>query len=352
MFQDEKYMRRCLHLAQFGQGHVAPNPMVGSVIVHNQTIIGEGFHQLYGGPHAEVNAITSVKDPGLLKKSTLYVNLEPCCHSGKTPPCTQLIIEKKIPRVVIGDEDPNPKVAGKGIRQLREAGIEVVDHVLSEDGQKLNKRFYTFHLEKRPYILLKWAQSADRLIDQKREERDGKKPIHFSNDYSQLWVHRMRANESAILVGTNTAILDNPQLTVRHWSGKNPLRVVIDRKGIIPPTSHLLDRTTPTLIYTDELHAPISDLYRVIPSHPDFLSHLLNDLYQQKILSLIVEGGSLLLTSFLQSGLWDETQVEVSPLLLKEGVQAPVCLGHLSNIKKCKQTIIFTYKNNVYPKKT
>lgn len=281
-------MYRCLQLAAYGKGLVAPNPLVGSVIVCEGKIIGEGYHHQYGGPHAEVNAINSVKDKSLLKHSTLYVNLEPCSHYGKTPPCSELIIQKYIPRVVIGMKDPFPEVSGRGIQMLKDAGIDVHVGVLEEESKELNKRFLLFHREKRPYIILKWAQSADGFIDKHRKPGDGQKPVKFSNEFTQILVHKLRAEEAAIMVGKRTEELDNPKLNVRYWSGKDPIIVRSD--------------STKTL--------------------PD----LMRELYEKNIQSLIVEGGAKLLNSFISAHLWDEARIETAEIELKEGVPAP-CLN-------------------------
>ena len=303
-----RYMRRCLQLATCGRGFVAPNPMVGAVIVHNDRIIGEGFHGEFGGPHAEVQAIASVKDKELLKNSTMYVNLEPCSHYGKTPPCVDLICEKQIPRVVIGQEDPFPEVCGKGIKKLRDAGIEVECGILEEECKELNKRYLTYTLQHRPYILLKWAQSADGFIDQLREEDDGKQPVKFSNAFTRMLVHKNRAEESAIMVGTRTLRLDKPALNVRYWKGKDPVRITVDSK---------------------------------LP-----LQQQIRSLYESNIQSLIVEGGAKLLHSFLKENLWDEIQMEVAAFSLKNGIAAPIPKGILQNVQKCENSMLFHYKNS------
>ncbi|MDR1699261.1 MAG: bifunctional diaminohydroxyphosphoribosylaminopyrimidine deaminase/5-amino-6-(5-phosphoribosylamino)uracil reductase RibD [Prevotellaceae bacterium] len=322
MIYDEKYMCRCLELAQKGMGNVAPNPMVGAVIVHNGHIIGEGYHRKYGEAHAEVNAIRAVKNQELLKKSTLYVNLEPCSHYGKTPPCAKLIIEKQIPRVVIGNIDPFPQVAGGGIKMLQESGVEVTTGVLEEKCTELNRRFFTFHREKRPYIILKWAQTSDGFIDKLRDPSE--KPAKISTEKTMLQVHKLRAQESAIMVGTNTALLDNPKLKIRHWYGNNPVRIAIDRNLKIPAHYHLLDGEVPTLIFTEKNALSTSNIqYIRIDFSQNIIPQILDELYKRKLLSLIVEGGRQLLQSFIDSGLYDEMQVEVSPVCFGEGVRAP-----------------------------
>lgn len=300
MAEDIKFMRRCLQLARCGEAGAPPNPMVGAVIVCDGRIIGEGYHRRCGGPHAEVNAINSVKERDLLSRSTIYVSLEPCAHYGKTPPCADLIIETGIRRVVIGCTDPFAKVNGLGIKKLQEAGCEVQVGVLEQECRELNRRFFTFHQEHRPWIILKWAQSEDGIMG-------GDDRITFSNALTQTLVHRMRARSGAILVGTNTALQDNPTLTTRLWPGPNPLRLTIDRNGILPPTLHLKDNSTPTVIYTHEN-----------------IEEILADLYVRGIQSLLVEGGAKLLQSFIDKGLWDEARIETAPFCLGEGVQAPI----------------------------
>lgn len=302
--QDILYMQRCIQLARCGREGAAPNPMVGAVIVCQGHIIGEGYHIRCGGPHAEVNAIRSVRDPEQLKQSTIYVSLEPCAHYGKTPPCADLIVEKQIPRVVVGCQDPFAKVNGLGIKKLRDAGIEVRVGVLEEECIRLNRRFMNFHCHHRPWVTLKWAQSADGYMD--KERTPNQSPACFSSPFTQVLVHRMRAQNMAIMVGTNTVLYDNPSLTNRLWPGNSPLRVTIDRHGRIPSTAHLLDESVPTVVYHDES-----------------LQEILGHLYQRGIQSLMVEGGARLLESFLQEGLWDEARVEESSCQLCQGVPAP-----------------------------
>lgn len=302
MNHELKYMYRCIQLAKCGETGAPPNPMVGAVVVCNGRIIGEGFHRRCGGPHAEVNAINSVTDKRLLSQSTIYVSLEPCAHYGKTPPCADLIIQSKIPRVVIGCADPFAKVNGLGIKKLQDAGCEVKVGVLESECLELNHKFFTFHQKHRPWIILKWAQSKDGFIG----ACDTTNRIQFSNALTQTLVHRLRARSGAILVGTRTAILDNPTLTTRYWAGANPLRLTIDRKGCLPENLHLLDGSTPTVIYTQES-----------------IEEILNDLYNRNIQSLIVEGGTCLLQSFIDAGLWDEARIETSPACIGQGTVAP-----------------------------
>ena len=319
--EDEKYMRRCLQLAANGLCRTAPNPMVGGVLVCDGKIVGEGYHARCGQAHAEVNAIRSVKDPSWLKRATLYVSLEPCSHYGKTPPCADLIIEKGIPRIVVGCQDPFAKVAGRGIQKLRDAGREVVVGVLEQECRALIRRFITFHTRKRPYITLKWAESADGYMDVKR---DGGTPVRLSSDLTAMLVHKKRAEHSAILVGTGTALLDNPSLTVREWYGPSPVRVVIDRRGVLPGTLHLFDGLVPTLVFTEEEKEGKNNVeYVKADFNRPLLPQLLAALHDRNLQSLLVEGGSDTLRSFLEAGLWDEAFVEESSLRLGDGVAAP-----------------------------
>jgi diaminohydroxyphosphoribosylaminopyrimidine deaminase/5-amino-6-(5-phosphoribosylamino)uracil reductase len=322
------YMRRCFQLAENGMGSVAPNPMVGAVIVCDGEIIGEGYHRRYGGPHAEVNGIASVQRPELLPRSTMYVNLEPCSHYGHTPPCSRLIIDKKIPRVVIANVDPNPLVSGRGMKMMREAGVEVSSGLLNEEGEWLNRRFFTFQREKRPYVYLKWAQSADGFLDKQREDNNDEPPVQISTEFTKTLVHKARTEESAIMVGTNTAIKDNPKLTARRWMGDNPVRVVIDRKLRIPSGYNLLDGTIPTLVYTEQNAADSENLtYIRINFAENLVRQILDDLFDRNILSLIVEGGQQLLNAFIRAGAWDEARVEIAPLWIGKGVKAPEIEG-------------------------
>ena len=318
----EKYIRRCIELASNGLCNAAPNPMVGAVIVHNGKIIGEGYHARYGEGHAEVNAIRSVKDESLLKESTIYVSLEPCSHYGKTPPCADLIISKGIPRVVVGCIDPFSQVSGRGIQKLRDAGIDVTVGVLEDECKNLIRRFVTFNTRKRPYITLKWAESADGFIDINRENGS---PVVMSTPITSMYVHKQRAEHKAILVGRKTALLDNPSLTTRNWYGANPLRLVIDRTLSLPSNLRLFDHTTPTLVFTEKEKAVEENLeYITLDFSKDILPQILTVLYERKIQSLLVEGGTTLLQSFIDTELWDETFVEHSAKVLGEGVKSPV----------------------------
>lgn len=325
MNNQEVYMKRALELAQKGFGSVAPNPMVGCVIVVDDKIIAEGYHRQYGQPHAEVNAINAVTDKEILKQSTLYVTLEPCSHFGKTPPCADLIIEHKIPTVVIGSLDPNVLVSGKGIEKLVNAGINVKSGIMEEECKKLNKRFFTFHKKKRPYIILKWAQTKDGFIDQERTEDSTQKALQISNKDSKKLLHKWRSEEQAIMVGTNTALLDNPQLTVREVEGNNPLRVTIDKWLRIPKTFHLFDKTTPTLVFTAINEPSVTNLEFIkIDFELPVIPQMMAELHKRNITSLLVEGGEQLLNSFIDSGYWDEARVFVSEQLINKGVKAPI----------------------------
>lgn len=318
---DKKYMRRCLQLASNAVCSAAPNPMVGAVIVCDGCIIGEGYHIRCGGPHAEVNAINSVKDKQLLQRSTIYVSLEPCSHYGKTPPCAELIIKMGIPRVVVGCMDPFPLVAGRGIKMLREAGVDVQVGVLEDECRSFLKKFITYNIEHRPYITLKWAESSDNFID---IERDGGSPFLLSSEISGMAAHKRRAESSAILVGRRTALLDNPSLTTRHWGGPSPVRMVIDREGTLPSELKLFDGSHKTVVFTcikDYPHKNIDVEY--ISRDADFIDTMLSRIYEMNLQSLLVEGGSSLLSSFIDKNLWDEIWVEKCPAVLGCGVKAP-----------------------------
>lgn len=322
--EDRMYMQRCLQLAANGRGTASPNPMVGSILVQGGEIIGEGWHLRAGEPHAEPNAIASVRDRARLKDATLYVNLEPCSHYGKTPPCVELIIREQIPRVVIGSLDPFPLVSGRGVACLREAGVEVVLGVEELACLELNKDFIGFHQKKRPRIVLKWAQTADGFIDWNRTPGDGQSPLSISNAYTQILTHKLRSESDAILVGTRTAILDNPSLNVRLWSGRNPLRIVLDRLEVVPPSANVFDGKQETLLFTEGQSRSKGMVQWV---HLDFDSNMLgvvmDELYRRNKLVLLVEGGTKIHESFIQEDLWDEIHVETSPLRIGVGVPAP-----------------------------
>ncbi len=342
---DEECMRRCLQLAEKGFGEVSPNPMVGAVIVCGDEVIGEGYHQKYGGPHAEVHAISSVSDESLLRKSTMYVSLEPCCHYGKTPPCADLIIEKGIPNVVICNRDPFPAVDGKGIEKLRAAGVNVQYGVLNEQGRWLNRRFFTYHEQKRPYVFLKWAMTHDGYVDRLRRS-SSESPLRISSDETLIEMHKFRAGESAILVGTNTALMDDPSLTVRYVQGKQPIRLLLDRELKVPQSAKLYDRTCMTYVITKQ--KPASSFPNVEYLECEFkgdgrvnLNSMLNVLYEKGIESLIVEGGKMFLQSFIDEELWDEVRIECNhSLLIGEGVKAPSFDVDSPNIRKYSYQIM------------
>lgn len=317
-------MSRCLQLAQYGVGYVAPNPMVGAVLVYDDRIIGEGYHHHFGEAHAEPNAINSVLYPELLKEATMYVSLEPCSHYGKTPPCADLIVNSGISRVVIGTLDPNPKVSGRGIEILRNAGIQVIVGVMEKECRELNKRFFIFQEQKRPYILLKWAQTQDGFIDRKRRDNT-ESPLQISNTITKQMTHKMRSENQAILMGVNTVLLDNPSLTVRDWTGKSPVRIAIDRQGRIPTNFNLIDGSVRTIIFTEILRKNEHNLEFVkINFDEHALPNILQNLFEQNIHSFMVEGGASILNIFIKAGLWDEANIEVSPLRIADGVKAPV----------------------------
>jgi diaminohydroxyphosphoribosylaminopyrimidine deaminase/5-amino-6-(5-phosphoribosylamino)uracil reductase len=322
----EKYMQRCLELAKKGLGTTYPNPLVGSVIVHKDQIIGEGWHQKAGLPHAEVNAINSVEDTSLLTKATLYVNLEPCSHHGKTPPCSDLIIEKGIKKVVIGTVDPFAKVAGRGIKKLLAAGCEVFVGVLEGECEYLNRRFFTFHQKKRPYIILKWAQTSDGFIAPEMQKE--RKPVWITGTESRQLVHKWRAEEEAILVGTNTVLKDNPKLDSRLWKGKNPIRVVLDRELKTPGDFHVLNGKTKTIVLCENPEKDKENLFfESVDFNDNIVEQICKILYRHHLQSLIVEGGSKTLQTFIDAGFWDEARVFTGEVIFKKGVQAPVFAG-------------------------
>jgi diaminohydroxyphosphoribosylaminopyrimidine deaminase/5-amino-6-(5-phosphoribosylamino)uracil reductase len=317
----EQYMRRCLQLAAMGAGKVAPNPMVGAVLVYRGRIIGEGYHQKYGEAHAEVNCISSVaeSDRNFISESTLYVSLEPCAHFGKTPPCADLIIKNKIPNIVIGCGDSFEAVAGKGIERLKVAGLNVLVGILEMECRDLNKRFFTFHEKKRPFIILKWAQSNNCKIG-------GAERILISNEFTNRQVHQWRSEEAAILVGTNTALKDNPALTTRLVPGYSPVRLVIDMGLKLPSSLQLLDGTVKTIVFNGSRHEDGGMVsYYEIAGTGSILKQILEALYQLQIQSVLVEGGAILLQSLINENLWDEARVITNTCLeIAEGINAPI----------------------------
>lgn len=341
MTSHEQYMRRALELAHLGCGSVSPNPMVGCVIVYRDTIIGEGWHKHYGQAHAEVNAINSVSDKSQLKDSTVYVTLEPCSHMGKTPPCADLLIEHQVKKVVVCTEDTNPFVNGKGIEKLKTAGIEVEVGVLKKEGRAVNKRFFRFVEKERPYIILKWAETADGFIA--RENHDSK---WISNEYSRQLVHKWRSEEDAILVGRNTVVHDNPQLNVRDWSGRNPVRLIIDRFLKLSDTFKVFDKTQPTLVYNVLKHEEHDNLALIRIDEQGFLWHLVKDLYKRKIQSIIIEGGAYTLHSFIDQGLWDEARIFKSPRKFDKGIPTSAIRGNLISTENVMGDILSIYNQS------
>lgn len=315
----ELFMQRTLELAKLGMSSVSPNPLVGCVIVHDNKIIGEGWHQQYGQPHAEVNAIASVADKSLLSHSTLYVNLEPCAHFGKTPPCTDLLIQHKIKRVIIANSDPNPLVNGNGIKKLTENNIDVTVGVLEHEGATLNKRFFTAQLKHRPYIILKWAQTADGFIAHKNLDSKW-----ISSELSRQLVHKWRSEEDAVLVGGRTVQHDNPQLNVRDWSGRNPIRIIFDRFLRLNENLHVFDKNQPTLCYNVLKHEEYANLVFIRVSENNFIQDVLHDMHQRKIQSVLVEGGTETFSLFLEKNLWDEARVFTSDRNFESGIAAPL----------------------------
>ncbi|SEM11814.1 diaminohydroxyphosphoribosylaminopyrimidine deaminase [Aquimarina amphilecti] len=344
----EKYIKRCIQIGKNALGNARPNPMVGCVIVHNNMIIGEGYTSPYGGNHAEVNAIRSVKDISLLKKSSLYVTLEPCSHFGKTPPCSDLIIRHKIPNVIIGTIDTHSKVSGKGIEKLKNAGCNVTLGILKDECRKHHKRFFTFHNKRRPYIILKWAQTADGFIaPEKTTERT---PVWITNSYSRQLVHKWRAEEQAILVGNKTVIKDNPKLTIRDWSGANPIRILIDLYDKIPKDSSILDKTVKTIVITanDYKEKNIQEFlkYEMINPENSVPKQICNILHNHEIQSVIIEGGSYTIQSFIAEKLWDEARVFTGINNFKKGIKAPILESKSVSEKKIIDDTLKIYHND------
>ena len=353
-------MHRCIELARLAGGSVAPNPLVGSVLVHENRIIGEGYHEYYGGPHAEVNCIHSVgeDDRPLISASVLYVSLEPCAHFGKTPPCSNLIISNNIKKVVIGCRDPFIEVNGKVIEKLLAAGIEVITGVMENECKLLNKRFFTFHMQHRPYIILKWAQTNNAKIAASSNER-----LYISNEYSYRVVHKWRSEEAAILVGTNTALVDDPELTNRYWTGDSPVRMVVDMELKLPSGLKIFnDDKSYTLVFNSKVHevpeSPIRKHSRgvgfyQVTTDVSLVQQIVHALYHLQIVSVLVEGGAQLLQSFLDEGLWDEARVITNRRLnVEDGVAAPVLSNHFlyqENKIMSDEVHYFANKNSVIP---
>ncbi len=358
MTKHEKYIHRCIELAKNGIGTARPNPSVGAVIVYNDKIIGEGFTSVYGDNHAEVNAIAAVKNKELLHKATIYVTLEPCAHFGKTPPCANLIVKHKIPNVVIGSIDTNSLVAGKGIAILKEAGCNVVVGVLDDECKEQHKRFFTVQNKKRPYIILKWAETQDGFIAP--ETKDEQKPVWISNNYSQQLVHKWRAEEHAILVGTTTVIADNPKLNVRSWFGNNPIRVVLDKSLRIPENLNVLDGSVKTIVICDQksFQSEVKNenfsnkkaSQQLIKECIDFSSRvaeqIIEVLQKHKIQSIIIEGGRQTLQTFIDANLWDEARFFVGENNFKVGVKGPKISGKIIEQKSINTDVLKIYKND------
>lgn len=369
MTTDERYMQRCIELARKGAGSVAPNPMVGAVLLHNNVIIGEGWHQRYGEAHAEVNCIRNAEANGfadLLARSTIYVSLEPCAHFGKTPPCSDLIIKHKIPKVVIGCRDPFKEVDGKGIEKLKAAGVEVIVDVLKNECIDLNIRFFTFHLQQRPYIILKWAQTKNGKIaaplNPRLNEEVGQVPggetlnsahqrLLISNEVTNRLVHQWRSEEASILVGTNTALLDDPQLTNRYWPGKQPIRLLLDKQLRLPNTLKLFSDGEKTIIFNSIRNSEEENIqYYQLPNYDDTIPALLNALYQLKLNSVIVEGGAQLLQSFIAAGLWEEARIITNQqLTVAEGLAAPQLANEVQVAEQQIGTDLIVFYNHTQP---
>jgi diaminohydroxyphosphoribosylaminopyrimidine deaminase/5-amino-6-(5-phosphoribosylamino)uracil reductase len=330
----EVYISRCVEIAKNGLGYTRPNPMVGAVIVHNNKIIGEGYTSAYGGPHAEVNAINSVENKSLLKTSTLYVTLEPCSHFGKTPPCSDLIIKNNIPNVVIGCIDDNKKVAGQGVKKLKNAGCNVIVGILEQECKTLHKRFFTFHNKKRPYIILKWAETNDGFIAPKTKQ--DQKPVWITNSYSRQLVHKWRAEEQAILVGTNTVLEDNPSLTTRNWTGKNPTRIVMDKHEKLSKNLSVFNNEAETILVSD----------KTIDFSKNIAQQICNLLFTNNINSVIIEGGAKTLQTFIDANLWDEARIFIGQSKFNKGVQPPKLKGKLISEEKIDTDILKIYNND------
>ena len=338
---DEFYIKRCIELAKKATGKTYPNPLVGSVIVHNGKIIGEGFHQKAGENHAEINAINSVENPELLPESTIYVSLEPCAHFGKTPPCSLKIKEIGFKKVVIGAMDSHDKVNGKGKKILMDAGIETISGILEDECRELNKRFFTYHEKKRPYIILKWAESNDGFIDKDF------KPTKISNELASQFVHQIRSEEHAILVGTQTALNDNPSLTTRLIEGRNPVRILIDFELKVPRDFKIYNHEAPTLVFNQEKDSEEENIKFIKISKENFLEELMQKLYENQIQSVLIEGGSKTLQTFIDANLWDETIIiKNENLTLENGTKAPEFKGNLDEEKEFRDNKILFFKNN------
>ncbi len=350
MVVNEVFMKRCLELAQMGKGNVAPNPMVGAVLVYDGRIIGEGWHRKYGEAHAEVNCIENVKteDRHLIPQSTMYVSLEPCAHHGKTPPCANRIVAESIKQVVVCNADPFEKVDGRGMQVLQDNHIETSIGLLEAEGKWLNRRFFCFHQNRRPYVILKWAQSSNGIF-----APYGNRRYQISNEASTRLVHKWRTEEAAIMVGTNTALADNPQLTSRYWEGRDPLRIVIDRSLVLPANLHLFDGSVDTWVVNDKKEECSNNLqYIQLDFDDNMLNNLMIRLYETNIQSVIIEGGAKLLNSIIEKGLWDEARVFTSPTSIEHGIAAPELINAYKafDADVATDTLeLFVNKNSLYP---
>lgn len=343
-------MLRCIQLGNNGLGSTRPNPMVGCVIVHDENVIGEGFTSPYGGPHAEVNAINSVSDKSLLEHATLYVSLEPCAHHGKTPPCSDLIVEHNISRVVIGVKDPHEKIAGRGIQKLKESGCEVEVGILEDECREHHKRFLTFHEKKRPYIILKWAESFDGFIAPDKSLRsNNSEPYWITNTKSRQLVHQWRSEEQAILVGTNTVLEDNPKLNVRDWQGISPMRIIIDNKLKISGDYHVLDGSVPTLVLTAKKDSNDHNKgieYRMLDFLKNLPEQICSLLYRECVTSVLIEGGAKTLQTFIDANLWDEARVFTGNNILKAGLKSPIVTARMTSEEKIIKDQLSIYRND------
>ncbi|MBN2520045.1 MAG: bifunctional diaminohydroxyphosphoribosylaminopyrimidine deaminase/5-amino-6-(5-phosphoribosylamino)uracil reductase RibD, partial [Bacteroidales bacterium] len=327
-------------------GNVAPNPMVGCVIVHQNKIIGEGYHKKIGESHAEVNAIQSVKDKSVLSESKLYVNLEPCSHVGKTPPCTDLILEYNIPEIIVGMIDPNKIVAGKGIEKLKNNGCIVKNGISENECINLNKQYLTFIEKKRPYIILKWAQTLDGFIDLERNQNSPIEPNWITDKTARILVHKWRSEEQAIMVGTNTVEKDNPDLTNRFWAGKSPLRIVIDKNLKLNRNYNIFNNTAQTIIYNQLKDKAEKNLNFIkINFNKNIIPQILNDLYNKNVQSVIIEGGRKLLLSFIDINIWDEARVFMGPKMFKQGIKAPLISGGRTYFDTIGNSKLIYYNN-------
>jgi len=345
--EHEKWMGRCLHLAALGATSAAPNPMVGAVLVLNGTILAEGWHRKAGGPHAEVECLRAFGDGPVPEGATMYVNLEPCAHHGRTPPCAELIVQRNIRHVVVGQRDPFPLVAGKGIDLLQKNGVKVVENVLANECRWLQRRFLTSVEQGRPYVVLKWARSADGYLDQ--HPRTSRTVQRISSPTSDVIVHKWRTEEQAILVGSRTVANDNPTLTVRHVEGRQPLRVVLDRKGITPEESKVFDKSTPTLLFTSAVRKGIEVEQVIVPPDADPVTFVLNELHKRSIRSVLVEGGAEMLQHFIRSGIWDEARVINSAVKLARGTAAPVLGVEVARTEQMREDRLDFYVNSSSP---